>query len=98
MDAQRNLFVLTFAALFAGTALAEPPSQSAPRYSGSNWSSTGPTTAPTITATPTNRYAYPQATYPQNTAPAAGQPQSITGRTQNAFNETTTTLRDGFNS
>ena len=35
MDAQRTSFVLTIAALLAGTALAEPPSQSAPvRYSG----------------------------------------------------------------
>jgi hypothetical protein len=96
MDAPRTSFVLTIAALFAGAALAEPPSQSPPRYSGSNWSS-APTTPPTITATPSNRYAYPQATYPQNTAPAASQPQSISGRTQNAFNETTTTLREGFN-
>src|SRR4051812_41637665 len=97
MDAQWTSFVLTIAALFAGTALAEPPSQSAPvRYSGNDWSSAGPTSAPTITASPNNRYAYPQNNYPQNTAPAASQPQSITGRTQRAIGETANALRDGF--
>src|SRR5436190_7659824 len=98
MDAQRTSFVLTIAALLAGTALAAPPSESAPvRYSGNDWSSAGTTTAPTITKSSNNRYAYPQATYPQNAAPAATQPPSLTGRAQNAYNETTDALRDGFN-
>src|SRR4051794_25640230 len=98
MDAQRSSFALTFAILFAGTALAAPPSESAPvRYSGNDWSSAGTTTAPTITKSPNNRYSYPSATYPQNTTPAATQPQTIGGRTQNAYNETTNALRDGFN-
>lgn len=102
MDAQRITFVLTIAALFAGTAFAEPPSQGAPvRYTGNNgqssWSNTAPTTAPTITSSPNSRYPYPQSTYPQNTAPTAAQPQSISGRAQSAFNETATSIKDGFN-
>ncbi len=96
MDAQRTSFVLTIAALFAGIALAEPPSQSAPvRYGNpagqSDWSSAGPTTVPTISASPSDRYSNPQYTYPQST-----QPQSITGRAQNAFNETANSLRNGI--
>jgi hypothetical protein len=63
MDAQRSSLVLTIAALFAGTALAAPPSQST-----SDWSSAGITTAPTITASPNNRYGYPQAGRTQSTA------------------------------
>src|SRR5215213_3823515 len=98
MDVARTSFVLTISALLAGTALAEPPSQTPPvRYSGNDWSSAGPTSAPTISASPGSRYAYPKATYPQNAASSASQPQSITGRTQNAFNETANSLRDGFN-
>jgi len=63
MDAQRTSFVLTIAALFAGPALAAPPSESAPvRYPANDWSSAGPTTAPTITASPNSRYGYPQPT------------------------------------
>ena len=98
MDAQRTSFTLIIAALLAGTALAEPPSQSAPvRYSGNDWSSGGTTPAPTIKASPDNRYAYPPSAYPQSTSPVASQPQSMTGRAQNAFNETANTLRDGIN-
>lgn len=70
MDAQRSLFTLTIAALFAGTALAAPPSQSA-----SDWSSAGVATAPTITASPNNRYSYPQAGRTSNTVNTAA-PQS----------------------
>src|ERR1700733_8104433 len=62
MDAQRSSLVLIIAALFAGTALAAPPSQST-----SDWSSAGITTAPTITASPNSRYANPQAGRTQNT-------------------------------
>jgi hypothetical protein len=62
MDAQRSSFVLTIAALFAGTALAAPPSQST-----SDWSSAGITTAPTISASPNSRYANPQGGRTQNT-------------------------------
>jgi hypothetical protein len=86
MDAQRTTFVLTIAALFAGTALAEPPSQTAPvRYSGSpagqsNWSNTGPTTAPTITASPNSRYANPQYTYPQSAPPTTGNRSASTAQ------------------
>src|SRR6476619_286278 len=70
MDAQRTSFVLTIAVLFAGSALAAPPSESAPVRYGNDWSSAPPTTAPTITASPNNRYAYPQqpTTRTQNTA------------------------------
>src|SRR5262245_28682807 len=91
MDAPRTTLVLTIAALLAGNALAEPPSQSPPvRYSGNSWSSTGPTSTPTISATSRDRYGNPVQTYPQNS-----QPQSITNRAQSAFNETSNSLRNG---
>jgi hypothetical protein len=93
MDVAPTSFVLTIAALFAGTALAAPPSpsgavQRTANYAGqSDWSSAGPVTPPTISASPNNRYAYPQ-----NTAP---QQQPITQRVQNGFNETATSVRNG---
>jgi hypothetical protein len=78
MDAQRTSFVLTIAALLAGTALAGPPSTSTADFAGANnWSSAGTTTAPTISRSSTDRYGNPQYSYPQNT-----QPQSTNGRVQ----------------
>src|SRR4051812_10574165 len=91
MDAQRTLFVLTIAALLTGAALAAPPSESAPVRN--DWSSTGPTSAATISKSPTDRYGSPQYTYPQAT-----QPQSITQRVQNGVNDTANSLRNGVDS
>lgn len=93
MDVARTLFA--FAALWiAGPAFAAPPSaygtpQRAGSYDNQNdWSNVGPTTAPTITASPNDRYGFPQSNYPQ--------PPSITARAQNAVTATATSLRDGF--
>src|SRR5262245_38765859 len=75
MDVARIPFVFTIAALHAGAALAAGPG---------DWSSAGPTSIPTITASPSDRYSYPQNAQP------------ITTRAQNAVNETATSLRDGL--
>jgi hypothetical protein len=76
MDVARLSFGFIIAALHGGTALAAGPG---------DWSSAGPTSIPTITASPNDRYSYPQSAQP------------ITTRAQNAVNETATSLRDGFN-
>ncbi len=84
MDVARTLFVPTIAALLAGTALAAPPSSSPADFAGqSDWSNAGPTTIPTISASPNSRYANPQNAQPvggQQFSPAATstsqQPQS----------------------
>src|SRR5689334_22579233 len=74
MDAQRTSFVLIIAALLATPALAAPPSESAPVRYTNEWNG-GPTTAPTISASPNSRYAYPQQPATR-TQPAAAAPQS----------------------
>src|SRR5262245_55508511 len=99
MAVARFLFALTFALLGATIAHAAPSAASAPQahtvnFAGqADWSSAGPTTAPTISANRNDRYTYPQ---PPNYGTTT-QPPSIVDRTQNAFSETANTLRDGFN-
>src|SRR6476620_6021899 len=57
----------------------------------SGWSNTGPSSAPTITAHGSDRYAtQPTNNWQGNTT------QSISERAQNALNSTANSLRDGF--
>ena len=85
MDVARILFALTIVAASFGLG---------PALAQSDWANVGPTTVPSISATPTgnDRYGYPQTA----TRTTAGQPQSIPQRAQNAVTETATSLRDGF--
>ncbi len=100
MDAGRILLVSAFAGfsflvqpLGAAQQSATDPVQQTVYLAGqSAWSNTGPTTAPTISASPNDRYAYPQS----GTPTASGQPPSISARAQTAVSDTATSLRDGF--
>lgn len=96
MDVARIALVLTLATLGSGwnSALAQSsnswPQQRASNVAGqSDWSSAGPTSVPSISANPADRYGYQQST--------TGAQPSLTQRTQNAVNSTANSLRDGFN-